>query len=112
MSDNDLSEALRTFLIGYGYPASKVGTWNRHTRLYHDLGWRGDNLDEDLGAIFRHFDVDYSSFPEGGACPAFWSVDEFIVQFFGWTGWGARVKNKYWPLTFGMIDDAIDRRRW
>jgi hypothetical protein len=107
-----LSEPVRAFLIEHGYPPSKVDTWVRETRLYHDLGWRGDSLDEDLRAIFRHFNVDYSAFPESGACPPFGSLDEAIVLFFGWTRWGAKVKAKYSPLTFAMIEDAIARGRW
>ena len=109
---NALSEPLRTFLIGYGYPRSKVDTWTRETRLYHDLGWCGDSSDEDLGAIFRHFNVNYSAFPESGACPPFASLDNLIVLLFGWNRWGAKIKEKYRPITFGMIEDAIASGRW
>lgn len=107
-----LSGPLRTFLIGYGYPPAEVDTWTRETRLFHDLDWWEDSLDEDLGAIFRHFNVDYSAFPECGAYPPLGSLDHAIVTFFGWTSWGAKVKEKYWPITFGMIEDAIARGRW
>lgn len=107
-----LSELLRTFLIAYGHPKSEVDTWTRETRLYHDLDWWGDSLDEDLGAIFRHFNVDYSAFPHSGGCPALGSFDGLIVGLFGWTDWGAKVRNKYWPITFGMIENAIARGRW
>ena len=74
-----LSEPLRTFLIDHGYPRSQVETWTRDTRLYHDLNWWGDSLDEDLGAIFRHFNVDASAFPASGACPGLGSLDLLIA---------------------------------
>ena len=107
-----LSEPLHSFLIGYGHPPEKVASFERTTRLYHDLGWHNDSFDEDVWAIFRHFNVRVPSTRLGPYYPGMATWDHFVTTFFGWTPYGRRIREKYKPLTFGMIEDDIAKGVW
>jgi hypothetical protein len=107
-----LSQPLQRFLTSYGYPLEKVASFERSTRLYHDLGWQDDSLDEDVLAIMRHFNVRFPTTRVGPYYPGMRTWDGFVTTSFGWTAYGHRIKEKYKPLTFGMIEDAIAKGVW
>src|SRR5262245_9354472 len=79
------------------------------TRLLHDLGVYGDDVDELLQALSERFGVDFSEF-------------RFDRYFYGephlldWSGlfWTFRgpAKSPKAPLTLSMLMAAIDRGRW
>jgi hypothetical protein len=107
-----LSEPLQRFLISYGYSPKQVASFGRSTRLYHDLGWQNDSFDEDVLAIFRHFNILIPIDRRGPYYPGLGTWDHFVTTFFGWTPYGRRVRDKYKSFTFGMIEDAIAKGVW
>lgn len=85
------------------------------TRLYHDLGIRGDEAWAYLETLKRDFDVDLTEFDFEVYFPAEFPGETFLEQVFGWLfPWTRKglAPESFAPLTLRMIDRAIDRGRW
>ena len=98
--------------MSYGYSPKQVASFERSTRLYHDLGWQNDSFDEDVLAIFHNFNIRVASGRVGPYYPDLRTWDHFVTTFLGWPVYGRQVRPKYKPLTFGMIEEAIAKDVW
>jgi hypothetical protein len=108
-----LGQHASEFLLRCGYKKKRIATFSNCTRLLHDLHLYGDNARDELDILRTHFGVDLSLFRftkyfpeefEWGRSTFFWLL--------GNTPWAVRIRDRYSPITLGMIDQAITARSW
>ena len=107
-----IGDQTANWLLKLGHAPERVRTLTNDTRLFQDLNFWGDNADDDLMALARLYGVDFSTFPFLKYFPVQFGRDSFILTFFWWTRWGHQVREKYPPITLGMIERTIEQGRW
>jgi hypothetical protein len=107
-----LGPSVTDFLMRCGYRDDQLAQFTRETRLLHDMGLFGDDVDDELSILSTEFSVDLSTFQMRKYFPGETGWDHFILTFFKNTSWGHRVMQKYSPITLDMIDQAIANKKW
>ena len=106
-----ISPALMQHLEGCGYKPA-VKKWNAETRLFQDVGLFGDNAVDDLVLLAKTFKVDLSNFPFSKYFPGNYGREPLVLTFFWRSKWADEIRKRYPPITWGMLDAAIEQKKW
>ena len=109
----NFSFELKAYIKKLGYNEKEVKSFNSDMRLYHDLDIYGDSAEEYM-EVFQEMGVDMSTFrfvdffPPEFPYPATWSK-----LFFGLLPERLFIdKTIYSPITFAMLEKALDAKSW
>lgn len=112
-----IDDPVYSYLSKLDYSAPEIARMSMNTRLFHDLGFYGDTAEDLMWVLDRKYGVDLS----GGRLDRY-----FPPEFEGTNKWTAFVGNlavpiqsrltrdrdRYPPLTLGMINMWLLERRW
>jgi hypothetical protein len=121
--NNELDPKTVAYLKRMGHSDRVISSFSKETRLLHDIGLCGDSAIEDLQILAKEFGVDFSGFDFDKHFPSELSSDaallnayrlsrlhrflEFMSRPFRLDRRFEALKEKYKPITLGMIQDAI-----
>lgn len=95
-----------------GYSFDKIAQFNVDTRLFQDIGLFGDNAYDELTLLRNEFDIDFSSFDFKKYFPGNFGFEPLILVTFWNSKWANRIKQKYVPITLGMLEAVIQKKKW
>ena len=114
-----LPPVLIDFLRLNGLPESKIDSCDFNTSLYHDLGIYGEAAEDYLEVLIDQYHVDMAYFDFDRYFPPEYPGKTPLTRVLIWNFpyiWKLFApkedKAKFMPLTLGMIEQAIDQKKW
>lgn len=109
---NPLGPRTTQYLKRCGYSDAQIARFNGETRLFHDVGLFGDSAADELDILAKEYDVDFSKFHFQKYFPVEFGWDPFVLTFLRTTSLAGRIRNRYPPVTFDMIEEVIAQKKW
>ena len=113
-----IGELTRAFLVAYGYSPQRISRMNAETRLFHDLGLYGDDIEEMFEVMQSRFEVNLSTMPLAKYFPGefqhrWLSVFSPLAPWFWKMRFAVQWRDdRYPPITLAMIERTLKEKRW
>ncbi|MCC8968403.1 DUF1493 family protein [Bradyrhizobium sp. Pear76] len=102
----------KMYLSRCGYSDSQIDSWNSETRLLQDIGLAGDNAWDEFSRMHREFGVDLTGFEVDRYFPPELSWTNLAMSLLWRTELGNRLRNKYPPISLGLIECVLAAKKW
>jgi hypothetical protein len=100
------------YLQRCGYSEKQTARFDGGTRLLQDVGLFGDNAYDELELLAKEYGVDFSGFDIQKYFPGNFGREPFVLTFLPSSTWADRVRKRYPPITFDMIESVIANKKW
>jgi hypothetical protein len=119
MPSTKLTDVLKQYLKDCGERDKRIEACHTDTRLFHDLGIYGEAAEDYMDVLVSQYNVDMTDFDFDRYFPPEFAGKTTLTRALIWTFpyiWKLFAPrdegSKFLPLTLGMIEQAIDQKKW